>query len=76
MCGPRRSRPDAGHRVPAGHREDSASLPQARQTLLLSATIPPPVKRLAERYMHEPEMLDFSPQDVAVETIEQFLLHR
>ncbi len=46
--------------------------PQARQTLLLSATIPPPVKRLAERYMHEPEMLDFSPQDVAVETIEQF----
>lgn len=46
--------------------------PQSRQTLLLSATIPPPVKRLAERYMHEPEMLDFSPQDVAVETIEQF----
>ena len=46
--------------------------PQSRQTLLLSATIPPPVKRLAERYMHEPEMLDFSPKDVAVETIEQF----
>ncbi len=46
--------------------------PHARQTLLLSATIPPPVKRLAERYMIEPEMLDFSPQDVAVETIEQF----
>ena len=46
--------------------------PQSRQTLLLSATIPPPVKRLAERYMYEPEMLDFSPQDVAVETIEQF----
>ncbi len=46
--------------------------PQSRQTLLFSATIPPPVKRLAERYMHEPEMLDFSPLDVAVETIEQF----
>lgn len=46
--------------------------PQSRQTLLLSATIPPPVKRLAERYMHDPEMLDFSPKDVAVETIEQF----
>lgn len=46
--------------------------PQSRQTLLFSATIPPPVKHLAERYMHEPEMLDFSPQDVAVETIEQF----
>ncbi len=46
--------------------------PQSRQTLLLSATIPPPVKRLAERYMRDAEMLDFSPQDVAVETIEQF----
>ena len=46
--------------------------PQERQTLLLSATIPPPVERLAQRYMHEPEMLDFSPKDIAVETIEQF----
>ena len=46
--------------------------PQSRQTLLLSATIPPPVKRLAERYMRDPEMLDFSPKDLAVETIEQF----
>ncbi|MEN6450886.1 MAG: DEAD/DEAH box helicase [Thermoguttaceae bacterium] len=45
--------------------------PQSRQTLLLSATIPPPVKRLAERYMREPEMIDFSSTDLAVETIEQ-----
>ena len=45
--------------------------PQSRQTLLLSATIPPPVKRLAERYMRDPEMVDFSTKDVAVETIEQ-----
>ncbi len=46
--------------------------PASRQTLLLSATIPPPVRRLAERYMREPEMVDCSPQDIAVETIEQF----
>jgi ATP-dependent RNA helicase DeaD len=45
--------------------------PQSRQTLLLSATIPPPVKRLAERYMRDPEMVDFSTKDLAVETIEQ-----
>jgi ATP-dependent RNA helicase DeaD len=45
--------------------------PASRQTLLLSATIPPPVKRLAERYMRDPEMLDFSPTNLAVETIEQ-----
>ena len=38
----------------------------------MSATIPPPVKRLAERYMREPEMVDFSTKDLAVETIEQF----
>ncbi len=35
-------------------------------------TIPPPVKRLAQRYMREPEMVDFSVEDVAVETIEQW----
>ncbi|MBN2581275.1 MAG: DEAD/DEAH box helicase [Pirellulales bacterium] len=45
--------------------------PSDRQTLLLSATIPPPIKRLAERYMRKPEVLDFSPKNLAVETIEQ-----
>ncbi len=46
--------------------------PTDRQTMLLSATVPPPIERLARRYMHEPEMLNFSPNDVAVETIDQF----
>ena len=46
--------------------------PKSRQTLLLSATIPPPVKRLAQQYMRDPEMLDMSPTDIAVETIEQY----
>ena len=46
--------------------------PSQRQTLLFSATIPPPVKRLAERYMHEPESHDLSPTDIAVETIDQY----
>jgi len=46
--------------------------PQSRQTLLLSATIPPPVMRLARQYMRKPEMLNFSPKNPAVETIEQF----
>lgn len=47
------------------------SCPASRQTLLLSATVAPPVKRLAERYMQEPEMLDFSPKSKSVDTIEQ-----
>ena len=46
--------------------------PSGRQTLLLSATVPPPVERLARRYMQDPEVLDFSSKDVSVETIEQF----
>ena len=46
--------------------------PEDRQTLLLSATVPPPISRLAQRYMHDPVTLDFSTGDIAVETIEQF----
>jgi len=46
--------------------------PQSRQTLLLSATVPPPVERLSKRYMRDPETLNFSSGEVSVETIEQF----
>ena len=46
--------------------------PRSRQTLLLSATVPPIIDRLADRYMYEPVKMDFSKQDIAVETIEQF----
>jgi ATP-dependent RNA helicase DeaD len=44
--------------------------PDDRQTLLLSATVPPPIARMAERYMRNPQTLDFS-QHLSVETIEQ-----
>ncbi len=46
--------------------------PRDRQTLLLSATVPPPIQRLAQRYMRDPKMLNFSPKEISVETIEQF----
>ncbi len=46
--------------------------PTKRQTMLFSATVAPPILRLAQKYMFEPLSLDFSPQDVSVETIEQF----
>ncbi len=46
--------------------------PKDRQTLLLSATVAPAVERLARKYMRDPEVMDFSPKGVAVETIEQF----
>ena len=48
--------------------------PTERQTLLLSATVPPPVEKLSKRYMRDPETLNFSPKDISVETIEQFYI--
>ncbi len=46
--------------------------PRSRQTLLLSATVAPGVRRLAERYMKHPIVLDFSPKTKSVDTIEQY----
>jgi ATP-dependent RNA helicase DeaD len=45
--------------------------PKERQTLLLSATLPPPVLRLAQRYMRDPEHINLSPKKVTVENIRQ-----
>ncbi|MDR1492445.1 MAG: DEAD/DEAH box helicase [Planctomycetaceae bacterium] len=48
--------------------------PSNRQTLLFSATLPKDVVRLAERYMREPKVLDFSEKQMAVETIDQYYI--
>jgi ATP-dependent RNA helicase DeaD len=45
--------------------------PQQRQTLLLSATVPPPVLRLVHRYMVDPVHINLSPAKVTVENIRQ-----
>ena len=45
--------------------------PRQRQTLLLSATLPPPVLRLAQRYMTDPVHINLSPARVTVENIRQ-----
>jgi ATP-dependent RNA helicase DeaD len=45
--------------------------PQQRQTMLLSATLPPPVLRLTHRYMVEPVHINLSPVKVTVENIRQ-----
>jgi len=46
--------------------------PAERQTLLLSATLPPPVERLAQRYMRQPCRIDVSRDQVVVDTVEQY----
>jgi ATP-dependent RNA helicase DeaD len=45
--------------------------PSQRQTQLLSATLPPPVLRLAHRYMVDPYHINLSPARVTVENIRQ-----
>ena len=46
--------------------------PSERQTLLLSATVPPTVQRLSKRYMRNATALDYSPKDISAETIDQY----
>jgi ATP-dependent RNA helicase DeaD len=48
--------------------------PTERQTMLLSATLPPPVERLARRYMRDPERIDMSVDTVGNETIDQYYI--
>ena len=48
--------------------------PPERQTLLLSATLPPPVERLARRYMRDPERIDMSVSTIDSETIDQYYI--
>jgi ATP-dependent RNA helicase DeaD len=45
--------------------------PTDRQTMLLSATVPGPVLRLAQRYMKDPININLSPEQPTVERIKQ-----
>ncbi len=45
--------------------------PSDRQTLLLSATLPPEIRKLTERYQQDPIHIDCSGRNVSVATIEQ-----
>ncbi|WP_237228236.1 DEAD/DEAH box helicase [Rubinisphaera sp. JC750] len=46
--------------------------PKERQTLLLSATLPSEVERLANRFMKDPVRIDIAPQNVTADRVEQF----
>ena len=45
--------------------------PSGRQTSLFSATMPPPIERLADRYMYEPVTIKVTPKQLTVDAIEQ-----
>jgi ATP-dependent RNA helicase DeaD len=48
--------------------------PAERQTLLLSATMPPPVERLAKRFMRDAKRVDLSEDTIMVDTIDQYYM--
>src|SRR5919198_509902 len=45
--------------------------PSGRQTSLFSATIPPPIERLAEKYLYDPVTIRVTPRQLTVDAIEQ-----
>ena len=42
-----------------------SQLPKQRHTMLFSATMPPPIERLAQRYMDDPLRIDLAPRGAA-----------
>jgi len=45
--------------------------PSGRQTALFSATMPPPIKKLAEGYMYDPVTIKITPKKLTVDAIAQ-----
>jgi ATP-dependent RNA helicase DeaD len=48
--------------------------PSSRQTALFSATMPPPIRALADRYMYDPEIIQVEAQTLTIDTVAQFQL--
>ncbi len=48
------------------------TVPSTRQTLLFSATMPDPIRRIANRFMSEPEVIKVKSKEVTVSNIEQY----
>jgi len=48
-----------------------AAVPGARQTALFSATLPAPIRKLAAKYMHDPQTVVLEEKQRTVEAIEQ-----
>jgi len=66
---------EADEMLNMGFREDIEvilqQIPEERQSLLFSATIPVHIKTLAEQFMKNPEMVHIKPQEVTLSHIEQ-----
>ena len=48
--------------------------PNSRQTALFSATMPPPIRKLADNYLYDPEHVKVQSATMTVDSVEQFQL--
>ena len=48
-----------------------AQVPETRQTALFSATLPPEIRRIASKYMRDPQSIAIKSEQMTVETTEQ-----
>ena len=48
--------------------------PSSRQTALFSATMPPPIRKLADRYMYDPLIIQVEAATLTIDTVAQFQL--
>ncbi len=51
-----------------------AMTPNSRQTALFSATMPPPIRALADRYLYDPVHVEVQSPTLTVDSVEQFAL--
>src|ERR687886_565655 len=51
-----------------------ALTPTGRQTALFSATMPPPIRKLADRYLFDPVLVKVKTDTLTVDSVEQFAL--
>ena len=67
---------EADEMLNMGFREDIETilgqLPEERQTMLFSATMPNPILEIAKRYLHEPEIVKVIQKELTVPKIEQY----
>jgi ATP-dependent RNA helicase DeaD len=49
-----------------------AATPNSRQTALFSATMPPPIRKLADRYLYDPVTIKVKAATLTVDSVEQF----
>ncbi|MFF5996259.1 DEAD/DEAH box helicase [Lysinibacillus sp. KU-BSD001] len=50
------------------------NVPSTRQTLLFSATMPPAIRKIAETFMRDPEVVKIKAKELTMENIEQFFV--